>query len=68
MYKEIIDAKEEICQIRIPREYINKKIENSISPVEKKRDEILEKSFGILKKRNIDPIKWQEEIRSDRNV
>ena len=65
MYKEIIEAKEEIYQIRIPKEYLNKKIEISISPVEERKDEILEKSFGILRKRNIDPIKWQEEIRSD---
>ena len=68
MYKEIIETKEEIYQIRIPKEYINKKIEISISPVEEKRDEILEKSFGILKNRDIDPIAWQEEIRSDRSV
>ncbi len=68
MYKEIIEAKKEIYQIRIPREYLNKKIEISISPVEEKRDEILEKSFGILKNRDIDPIAWQEEIRSDRSV
>ena len=27
--------------------------------------DILKKSFGILSKQNIDPLKWQDEIRSE---
>jgi hypothetical protein len=74
MIRKIIQVKIEEYVLHIPREYLNKEIEILILPFEnisktEYRDDILlnkiNKTAGILKKRNIDPVKWQNEIRSE---
>lgn len=75
MVREIIKPENEIYHLHIPKEYINKKIEILILPFsyneEKdnlyKDSDIFLKTAGILKDRNIDPLKWQKEIRDEWN-
>jgi len=67
MIRKIIEVKDEYCKIHIPKEYMNKKIEILILPFEESNaSKILQKTSGILKGKRIDPIKWQEEIKSER--
>ncbi|SFQ03059.1 hypothetical protein [Hydrogenimonas thermophila] len=75
MVREIIRVKDEFYRVHIPKEYVNKKVEILVLPFDEndENDEnsasrILKKTSGILKDKNIDPIKWQEEIRIDREI
>ena len=75
MVREIIKPVSEIYNLHIPKEYINKRVEILILPfsynekneVMEQNDDILKKTSGILKNTNIDPLKWQEEIRDEWN-
>lgn len=75
MLRQIVKPTTQHYDLQIPKEYINKEVEILVLPFlhsedEGKNisDEIFEKTFGILKSKNIDPIKWQEDIRIDREV
>ncbi|MFA7084670.1 MAG: hypothetical protein WC141_09060 [Arcobacteraceae bacterium] len=75
MIREIIIPKDINFTLKIPKEYINKKIEILILPFFKEEKikksktlDIFSKTAGILKSKNIDPIKWQMETRSDREI
>jgi hypothetical protein len=72
MVREIIRVKDEFYRVHIPKEYVNKKVEILVLPFdendENSASRILKKTSGILKDKNIDPIKWQEEIRIDREI
>lgn len=76
MVREIIKPENEIYQLHIPKEYINKEIEILILPfsyneekkiLSKNNDDIFLQTAGILKNKNIDPIKWQKEMRDEWN-
>ncbi len=69
MIREIVKIKDEFYKIRIPKEYINKKVEILVLPFEESSaSKILKKTFGILEEKNVDPIKWQEDMRVDREI
>lgn len=72
MLREIIRVKDEFYRVHIPKEYVNKKVEILVLPFdendENSTSRILKKTSGILKDKNIDPIKWQEEMRIDREI
>jgi hypothetical protein len=75
MVREIITAHQEKYIIHIPQEYIDKKIEILILPFDNQeqnikpdsKSDIFKKTAGILSTKNIDPIKWQNEIRNEWN-
>ncbi len=72
MLREIIKPTSEFYSIQIPKEYINRDVEILVLPFsydeKREKDDIFSKTAGILKSKNIDPIKWQEDIRSDREI
>ena len=69
MLRKIIQVRSEEYLLHIPKEYINKKIEILVLPFENElkssSQNIIIKTAGIIKNRNIDPIKWQKEIRAE---
>ncbi|MFK5975012.1 MAG: hypothetical protein QM493_00765 [Sulfurovum sp.] len=73
MIREIITPHSGEYTIKIPKEYIETEIEILILPfsypklTKKKRDkkDIFSKTAGILTSKNIDPIAWQDEVRSE---
>ncbi len=73
MIREIITPQSQEYLLRIPKEYINTKVEFLILPFvypkqeekAKSRKDIFDKTVGILSSRNINPIKWQDEIRQE---
>jgi hypothetical protein len=75
MVREIIKPISEIYNLHIPKEYLNKRIEILILPFSynekdeniEQNDDVFKKTSGILKNTNIDPLKWQEEIRDEWN-
>ncbi len=75
MVREIIKPVSEIYNLHIPKEYINKRVEILILPFSynengenlEQNDDVFKKTSGILKNTNIDPVKWQEEIRDEWN-
>ncbi|MDD5399895.1 MAG: hypothetical protein PHQ93_01730 [Sulfurimonas sp.] len=77
MVREIIKPTSEFYNLHIPKEYINHEVEILILPfsydkeLNSKRtqnDDTFSKTSGLLKSKNIDPLKWQEEIRNDREI
>jgi hypothetical protein len=73
MLREIIVPKERDYLLKIPEKYLNRQVEILVLPMDniptsnpdKKNQDILRKTSGILKNRNIDPLKWQQNIRSE---
>ena len=73
MIREIITPKSNEHTIHIPQEYINTKIEILVLPfsypiIEEKKESkksIFEKTSGLLISKNIDPLAWQDEMRSE---
>ena len=75
MYREIIKAENEEYLLHIPKEYLGTQVEILVLPFDtallnKKQEvspikDILTQSSGILASRNIDPIKWQNDIRNE---
>jgi hypothetical protein len=77
MVREIIKPTSENYNLVIPKEYLNQEIEILVLPFSiEKRDiednseaiDIFKKTSGLLKSKNIDPIKWQRESRNDRKI
>jgi hypothetical protein len=73
MIRQIIRVDSEEYTIHIPREYLNKKIEILVFPLEMEAPEVpgeeiinsIRDSSGLLKNRDIDPVAWQRSIRSE---
>jgi len=77
MVREIIKPTSEFYNLHIPREYINHEVEILVLPFsydektqseKKMSDDIFSKTSGLLKSKHIDPLKWQQEIRDDREI
>jgi hypothetical protein len=61
--------------VHIPKEYMDKRIEILVLPFDddlednnkeiNKNKQLLEKTAGLLRSRNIDPVKWQQGIRTE---
>lgn len=77
MLREIIKPTTDFYSVHIPKEYINQEVEILVLPFSyNNRQEIedniisdvFSKASGLLKSENIEPIKWQEEIREDREI
>ena len=74
MVRQIIEPKTVEYIINIPNEYLNKKVEILVLPFfddsvptlnsAKAKNSIL-KTSGILRDRMVDPVKWQQELRSE---
>ena len=73
MIREIITPKSQEYILQIPKEYIDTEVEILILPFayvqskkkKKNKKDIFSKTAGILASQNIDPIEWQNEIRSE---
>lgn len=73
MLREIIIPKKRDYVIEIPAEFLNKKVEILVLPIDNESItgpvsdsyDIIEKTSGILKSRNIDPVEWQKNIRAE---
>lgn len=76
MLRQIIRPTEEHYDLRIPKEYLNQEVEILVLPFSYTKqegasslsDDIFKNTSGILKSKNIDPLKWQEEMRSEREL
>jgi len=71
MLKEIIRPQSQKYTIEIPKEYLNQNVMILVLPLsgdtrlDDKRMDIIQKTSGILSGRNIDPLRWQKEIRDE---
>jgi hypothetical protein len=70
MLREIVTPTTQSYTVQIPLEYLNKKVEILVLPVEEENTlhhetDIIRKTAGILSGSNIDPIAWQNEIRNE---
>jgi len=73
MLRMIIKPESNSYNIEIPKEYINTEVEILVLPftyektiILKQNDHnIFEKTSGILKNKNIDPMQWQKNIRNE---
>jgi hypothetical protein len=73
MLRMIIKPESNSYVIDIPKEYINTEVEILVLPftydktvtVKNNNKNIFEKTSGILKHKNIDPVQWQKDIRSE---
>jgi hypothetical protein len=77
MLRQIIRPTQEHYDLHIPKEYLNHEVEILVLPFSYNKEEqlsqkesvdLLMKTSGILKSKAIDPLKWQEDIRSDRKL
>ncbi|MEA3354028.1 MAG: hypothetical protein U9Q33_09460 [Campylobacterota bacterium] len=77
MLRQIILPTEEHYDLHIPKEYLNHEVEILVLPFSYSKEakeiqledkDIFKKTAGILKSKNVDPLKWQEDIRSDREI
>ena len=72
MLREIITPQTQDYMVKIPAEYLNTKVEilvlpfseNEISSVAKITD-LIKKTAGILANQQVDPLKWQHEMRQE---
>ena len=73
MLREIITPQSNEHTIHIPQEYINTKVEILVLPfndsstkeVKENKKNIFLKTSGLLNSKNVDPLVWQKEIRSE---
>lgn len=72
MLREIIVPQTQNYTVKIPLEYLNTKVEILVLPfseseanVVDNRLDAIKKTAGILSAQNIDPLKWQLEIRQE---
>ena len=73
MLRMIIKPDSDSYNIEIPKEYIDTEVEILVLPftydkvtiVKQSDRSIFEKTSGILKSKNIDPIQWQQNIISE---
>jgi len=71
MLREIITPQTQDYMVKIPAEYLNTKVEilvlpfseNEISSVE--TTDLIKKTAGILADQQVDPLKWQHEMRQE---
>ena len=68
MIREIIKPMKNSININIPDEYMNKKVEILVFPLDFENDDkkVIDFSkYSIEAFKDIDPIKWQQEIREE---
>jgi hypothetical protein len=74
MLREIVRPSSEEYILKIPKEYINQNVEILVLPFDNIKDskknqnisfDTIEKSFGILKDKEIEPLSWQQKVRSE---
>ena len=75
MIRKIIKPSSEYYNVHIPKEYMDKRVEILVLPFDDKPEEnnqeinknnrLLEKTAGLLRSKNIDPVKWQQGIRTE---
>ena len=75
MIRKIIKPSSEYYNVHIPKEYMDKRVEVLVLPFDDKPEEnnqeinknnrLLEKTAGLLRSKNIDPVKWQQGIRTE---
>ena len=70
MIREIIEPKIEEYVLRIPKEYLNRKVEILILPldgieVSSGTTQVLRETAGLLSDQKIDPLAWQNEVRNE---
>ena len=70
MIREIIEPKIEEYVLRIPKEYLNRKVEILVLPLEgaevsPSTAQILQATCGLLSNHKIDPLTWQKDIRKE---
>ena len=73
MIREIIVPREKEYILKIPEKYLNRKVEILLLPIDIESNNktpdtninIIKKTAGLLKNKNIDPFKWQQNIRAD---
>jgi hypothetical protein len=72
MIRSIIIPTSETYEIKLPKEYLNQKIEVLVFPIEESSKEsqehtteMLKKAFGILSRSGIDPLAFQKQIREE---
>ena len=72
MLREIVRPTSEFYNIHIPKEYINTEVEILVLPFshdyehkDRTNNELFSKTSGILKDKNINPEKWQEDMRGE---
>jgi len=75
MIRKIIKPSSEYYNVHIPKEYMDKRVEILVLPFDDESEEnnqetnenkkLLEKTAGLLRSRNIDPVKWQQGIRTE---
>ena len=76
MLREIITPQSNEHTIHIPQEYINTKVEILVLPfndsstkeVKENKKNIFLKTSGLLNSKNVDPLAWQKEIRSEWDI
>jgi len=67
--REIIIPKEKEYLLKLPVEYLNKRVEILVFSVDGDEQvvssgNIVQKTSGILNNRSVDPLKWQADMRS----
>jgi len=73
MTRKIIIPKSESLYIKIPKKYINQKVEILVLPFDNHIDntsqkielDIIKRTKGLLSSAKIDPIKWQKNLRDE---
>jgi len=73
MQREIVIPQSDEYILHIPKEYINMKVEILVLPfdysktkeIKKDNKNIFLKTSGLLSSKNIDPLAWQEKMRSE---
>ena len=73
MLREIVIPRKRDYVINIPAEYINKKVEILVLPIDNEsimeplsdNCDIIKKTSGFLISRNFDPLEWQKSFRAE---
>jgi hypothetical protein len=71
MLREIITPQTQDYMVKIPAEYLNTKVEILVLPFSEDKissvetTDLIKKTAGILADQQIDPLKWQHEMRQE---
>ena len=71
MLREIITPQTQDYTIKIPAEYLNTKVEILVLPFSEDKiysveiTDLIKKTAGILANQQVDPLKWQHEMRQE---
>jgi hypothetical protein len=71
MLREIITPQTQDYTVKIPAEYLNTKVEILVLPFSEDKissvetTDLIKKTAGILADQQIDPLKWQHEMRQE---